>query len=159
MQTAKNALKSGGPSGSSTETQIDISNPNLTANDFHFTPPNGAALKDSLFGGQSAFTKPTQSPTGTSSSYETVDAPVVKVFSAMDGDNKFVAYLAKWKGYDVIVSDVLARSDFKVGDTIRFMAQKISASGTSKFSSLSFTLLNLNFSAFTPHSSKPSSSS
>jgi hypothetical protein len=157
MQTAKNSLKNGGPSGSSTETQIDISNPDLTANDFHFTLPNGTALKDSLFGPQAGFTKLTQSSSGSSSSYETVDAPVVKVFSAMDGDNKFVAYLVKWKGSDVIVSDVLARSDFKAGDTIRFLAQKISASGASKFSSLSFTLLSQSFSA--SHSSKSSGSS
>ena len=88
---------------------------------------------------QAGFTKPTQNTPGSSSSYETVDAPVVKVFSAMDGNNKFIAYLVKWKGSDVIVSDPLARSDFKVGDTVRFMAQKIDGPN---YSSLSFVLLN-----------------
>jgi hypothetical protein len=157
MQSARNALKNGGPDGSSTETQIAISSPDLTESDFHFTPPNGAALKDSLFGPQPGFTKTTSLPNGTSSSYETVDAPVEEVFSATDGDNKFIAYLVKRKGSDVIVSDTLARSNFKVGDTIQFLAQKNSAS--SKFSSLSFTLLSLGFPAAAPHLSPSSGSS
>jgi len=138
MQNAKNTLKNSDMSGLSTETHVDISSPNLTENDFHFAPPSGTTLKDSLFSPQSGFTKPVQLPNG-SSSYETVQAPVVKVFSAMNGTNKFVAYLVKWKDFDVIVSDPLARSDFKVGDSISFLAQKIDGD---KYSSLSFTLLS-----------------
>jgi outer membrane lipoprotein-sorting protein len=143
MQHAKDSLKNSNVSGESIETQADISSTDLTANDFHFVPPNGATLKDALMGPQTEFTKPTVHPAaagavGTSSSYEIVEAPVVKVFSATDGDNKFVAYLVQWKGSDVIVSDPLARSNFKVGDTIKFMAQKTNGPG---FSSLSFTFL------------------
>jgi outer membrane lipoprotein-sorting protein len=144
MLHAKDTLKNSDLSGESTETQTDVSSPDMTADDFNFTPPKGATLKESLFGAQTGFTKPVQIPTSNgSSSYEEVHAPVVKVFSTTDGDNKFIAYAVQWKGADVIVSDPLARSDYKVGDTIKFLAQKIdgSKSGSSKFTSLSFTLL------------------
>jgi hypothetical protein len=159
MQNAKNMLKNGGLSGSSTETQSDISSPDLTESDFHFTPPTGTALKDSLLGPQPNFTQTTLHSNGSNSSYETVEAPVAKVFSAMDGDNKFVAYQVKWKNFDVIVSDPLAQSNFKVGDTIQFMALKLDNSDAHKFSLLNFTLLNLSFPASSPHSSSQSGNS
>ena len=81
-------------------------------------------------------------PAGVDSSFDMVEAPVLKVFSAADDGHRFVAYQVKWKGSDVIVSDPLAQSTFKVGDRIRFMAHRITirrpAPGTT---SLGFTLL------------------
>ena len=64
-------------------------------------------------------------PAGVKSSFDTEEATVLKVFSAAEGEHRFVAYLVKWKGFEVIVSDALARSNFKAGDTIRFIAQRI----------------------------------
>lgn len=82
-----------------------------------------------------------QLPAGVQSSFDTEEATVLKVFSAQDGEHRFVAYMVKWKDSEVIVSDALARSDFEVGDTISFMAQKITLPQPPMgVSSLSFTL-------------------
>lgn len=77
------------------------------------------------------------------SDYETLQAPVIKVYSVKQGDFKFTAYVVNWKDAEVIVSDPLAGSDFKAGDTIQFMAQRVhlKKSGVD-VSSLNFTLLN-----------------
>jgi hypothetical protein len=79
---------------------------------------------------------------GLTNSYDVVQSPVLKVYSAKEGKHRFVAYLVKWKDSEVIVSDPLAKSDYKVGDTISFLAQKITVeqkdSGT--VDSLAFTL-------------------
>ncbi len=141
MASAQQALK-GGSSGLSTETQTEIATPNLGASDFQFTPPPGATLKETLFdgSGSSQTIKSSPSSSGATGSYETVQAPVLKVFSARDGTNKFVAYLVKWKDFEVVVSDPLAKTDLKVGDTVKFLAQKIDVGKTS--ASLAFTLLN-----------------
>jgi len=75
------------------------------------------------------------------SSYEVVESPVIKTYTAKDGKHRFVAYLVKWRGSEVIVSDPLAESEYKVGDKISFLAQKISVEKDSKKTdSLSFTL-------------------
>lgn len=77
------------------------------------------------------------------STFETVEAPVLKVYSAEEGGYRFVAYLVKWKNSKVVVSDPLARSQFHVGDKISFMAQKVRLSGSpTKVSSLNFILLD-----------------
>lgn len=79
---------------------------------------------------------------GITSSYDVVQSPVLKVYTAKDGKHRFVAYLVKWNDSEVIVSDPLAQSDYKVGNTISFLAQKTTVekkdSGT--VDSLSFTL-------------------
>ncbi len=79
---------------------------------------------------------------GITSSYEVVESPVLKVFAVKDGKHSFVAYLVKWKNSEVIVSDALAESNFKVGDKISFLAQKttVEKKGGSTVDSLSFTL-------------------
>jgi hypothetical protein len=59
------------------------------------------------------------------SSFDTVDAPVLKVFSAEQDGHRFVAYLVEWNDSEVIVSDPLGGSTFQEGDEIRFLAQKI----------------------------------
>ena len=81
-------------------------------------------------------------PKAVPSTFDMMEAPVLRVFSAEEGGHRFIAYLVKWKDYEVIVSDPLARSHFQAGDRIRFMAQKVSLSGSSmQVSSLNFHLL------------------
>lgn len=49
---------------------------------------------------------------------------VKKVFTASSDGHRFIAYMVDWNGNDVIVSDSLARSDFKVGEEISFLVMK-----------------------------------
>ncbi|MCY2975868.1 MAG: hypothetical protein NTW52_14530 [Planctomycetota bacterium] len=79
-------------------------------------------------------------PKNVKSSFETLEGSVLQVFSAKEDDHRFVAYLVKWKDFEVIVSDPLARSDLKKGDEIRFMAQKVDLPNVS---TLNFTILPL----------------
>lgn len=53
---------------------------------------------------------------------ERFEARVVKVYAAQDGEARFRAYVVTWKGQEVIASDSLARTDFKVGETITVLA-------------------------------------
>ncbi len=81
---------------------------------------------------------------GVSNGYNIIHLPVVKVFTAKDGEHRFLAYLVKWKGSEVIVSDVLARSTYKVGDTIPIVVMKTSLDqkdGT-RINTLAFTVGN-----------------
>lgn len=64
-------------------------------------------------------------PPGVKGSHEVLDGAVLKVYSAKEGEHRFVAYVVKWKDAEVVVSDPLAQTDFKVGDTIKFLAQKL----------------------------------
>ncbi len=81
--------------------------------------------------------------TDVQSTFDVVEAPVLKVYSAEEGGHRFVGYLVKWKNFEVVVSDPLARSQFQKGDKIRFMAQKLSLPGSPmKVSSLNFILLD-----------------
>lgn len=79
-------------------------------------------------------------PTGRSS-YEVVESPVLKVYTVQDNKHRFVSYLVKWKGSEVIVSDTLAQSNYEIGDTISFLALKttVEQDGVS-VNSLSFQL-------------------
>ena len=52
---------------------------------------------------------------------ETANLKVLKVFSAKDGEGRFQAYMVNWKGQDVIVDDVLVKTDYHEGDTIRVL--------------------------------------
>lgn len=73
------------------------------------------------------------------SSFTTVKAPVIKVYSTSDAGHNFIAYVVDHGGKEVVVSDPLGRSSYKAGDTIEFMIQKIELSGGKKM--LSFTLV------------------
>jgi hypothetical protein len=79
---------------------------------------------------------------GVRSSAEVVQAPILKVYTAVDGKHRFVAYLVKWKNSEVIVSDPLSQSNYKVGDKISFLAQRTSVEkpGGGTIDTLSFTL-------------------
>lgn len=49
---------------------------------------------------------------------ERVELKVLKVFSAKDGAAIFRAYLVEYKGQEVVVSDTLAKTNHRVGDTV-----------------------------------------
>lgn len=89
------------------------------------------------FGADSLIVEP-----GIASSYDVRSLPVLKVFSAKDGDHQFVAYLVKWKESEVVVSDPLAQSRYKVGDQIPVLVIKTSLDKKdgNKIHELSFTL-------------------
>lgn len=75
-------------------------------------------LAVTLFAAEKQAAAPPASP-GT---HETFKAEVLKVFSATDSNAVFRAYLVKWKGQEVIVSDPLVSSDYRVGDTVSVLA-------------------------------------
>lgn len=105
-------------------------------------PMFGAVVLGSMTG-LGASPQTPQLPVGTQSSFDTEEATVLKVFSAEEGEHRFVGYVVKWKGSEVIVSDILARSEFEVGDTIKFIAQKINVARSSLcVSALKFTLID-----------------
>ena len=95
-----------------------------------------------MLGMPRAFAQTPPLPRGTQGTFDTVEAPVLKVFSAEQDEHRFIAYLVKWKDFDVIVSDPLGRSNFRKGDEIRFLAQRVSLPNTSNdVSALMFTLV------------------
>lgn len=53
------------------------------------------------------------------------EAEILKVYAVDDQGTKFRAYGIKYKGKDVIVSDDLAKTDYKVGEKIDYMAMRI----------------------------------
>ena len=53
MEQSQKVLKAG-LKGSSTELHASVSSPELNTNDFNFSPPEGAVLKESLFGAMSS---------------------------------------------------------------------------------------------------------
>jgi hypothetical protein len=61
-------------------------------------------------------------PVGERMPPERLQLKVLKVFAAKDGDAIFRAYLVKWKDQEIVVSDTLAKSNFKEGDTITVLA-------------------------------------
>jgi hypothetical protein len=75
-------------------------------------------------------------------SYETIETKVLKVYEAKDGNADFRAYVVVWKGQEVVVSDPLARSNHKEGDTIKILAMRHGlARGEKGQETLSFQVL------------------
>jgi hypothetical protein len=68
---------------------------------------------------------------------EVGQAEILKVYSMDDGDAKFRAYGIKYKGNDVVVSETLGRTNYKVGESINFLVTR-SKSGAMLFQSYSF---------------------
>ena len=64
-------------------------------------------------------------PAGMAGCYSTQKAKVDKVFAAHQDGARFRAYQIKWMNQDVIISDMMASTDFKEGDEITFMVQSI----------------------------------
>lgn len=90
--------------------------------------------------------QPTQPamPAGMTGGYETVQSKILKVYSAEDNGAQFRAYVVKWKDSEVIVSDMLGKTNKKEGDTITFMAQRMEMpQGGEKIKMLQFMILEL----------------
>ena len=64
-------------------------------------------------------------------SFTVTKATVIKVYSATDpSGHRFVSYAVDRGGVEIVVSDTLAKTTYKVGDTIKYLDQKIDISGT-----------------------------
>ncbi len=61
-------------------------------------------------------------PVGERMPPERLELKVLKVYAAKDGDAIFRAYVVLWKEQEVIVSDSLAKTNYKEGDTITVLA-------------------------------------
>lgn len=62
-------------------------------------------------------------------------AAVIKVYSATDpSGHRFVCYVVDRGGVEIVVSDTLAGTTYKVGDVIEYLDQKIEISGTKTLS-------------------------
>ena len=66
---------------------------------------------------------------------------VTKVYSGSDSGFKFISYAVKYKDNEIIVSDTLAESNYKVGDEIKFIAARIGLSKSDK--TVSYEILDL----------------
>jgi beta-lactamase regulating signal transducer with metallopeptidase domain len=53
------------------------------------------------------------------------DGKILKVYAAKDGEAIFHAYVVTWKGYEVVVEDPLAKSNYKEGDTIKVLPMNL----------------------------------
>ena len=77
------------------------------------------------------------------SSHTTATATVLKVYSTTDvAGHVFIAYVVNHNGVDVVVSDALARSSHKVGDTIQFMEMKMQIS-EGKYKTIAYSFLDI----------------
>ena len=71
-------------------------------------------------------------------SFTVTKATVLKVYSATDPTgHRFISYVVDRGGDEIVVSDTLAKSTYKVGDTIEYLDQKIEVSGVK---TLNFTI-------------------
>jgi hypothetical protein len=99
-----------------------------------------ALISPVLFAQQ--FTPPALPP-GAKGSGERVESDVLKVYEMQDRGATFRAYVVKYKGNEVVVSDTLARSSKKVGDKIMFVVSRAELPlGTEKLHVLSFQILD-----------------
>jgi len=64
-------------------------------------------------------------PASSPGSHETFTSEVLKVFSATDSNAVFRAYLVKWKGQEVVASDPLVTTEYRVGDTATVLAMNL----------------------------------
>jgi hypothetical protein len=56
--------------------------------------------------------------------YTIETAQIAEVLKTEDAGFKFISYVVSWKNHRVVVSDPIADTDYKVGDTIKFMAHR-----------------------------------
>lgn len=70
----------------------------------------------------------TVQPANTKGGMEKAEAKILKVYAYAQEPHRFVAYVVEWKGREIVVSDTLAKSDFKAGDMLPFGVHKFSSS-------------------------------
>ena len=56
---------------------------------------------------------------------QTYSSKILKVFSAQSKDAVFIAYLVKWEGKEIIVTDMFSGKAKKTGDSISFISQSL----------------------------------
>lgn len=80
---------------------------------------------------------------GGKSTYHTVQAEVLKVFSAAAEGAVYRAYLVEWEGQEVVISasPSLRTVNYEVGDTIRFIVNRFESKKYEMTPALSFNLL------------------
>src|SRR6476661_5521898 len=84
---------------------------------------------------------PPTPPPGMKTNAETVEADILKVYSMEDQGAKFRAYVVKYKGNEVIVSDGMAMTNKQVGDKIKIMVFRAEVPlGATKVSTLRFDI-------------------
>ena len=78
---------------------------------------------------------------------EQVEADILKVYSMEDQGAKFRAYVVKYKGNEVIVSDGMAMTNKQVGDKIKLTVFRQEASaGAIKINALKFEVFGFGLS-------------
>ena len=83
-------------------------------------------------------------PPGMKSQSEKVEAEILKVYALDDQGARFRAYVVKYKGTEVIVSDDLGTTQNKIGDKITFLAFRAQAPlGAEKVNLLQFKIMAL----------------
>lgn len=88
------------------------------------------------------FTPPALPP-GVKGKGEAAEAEILKVYSMEDQGATFRAYVVKYKGNEVTVSDTLAATSKKVGDKITILATRVEVPfGDRKIHSLSFQIMS-----------------
>jgi hypothetical protein len=88
------------------------------------------------------FTPPALPP-GVKGTGERAESEILKVYAMEDQGSTFRAYVVKYKGNEVVVSDPLATTSKKVGDKITILATRVEAPlGARTVRTLSFQILN-----------------
>ena len=78
---------------------------------------------------------------------EQAEAEILKVYSMEDQGAEFRAYVVKYKGNEVIVSDDMAMTSKQVGEKIKFTVfRQETAAGTIKINMLKFTVTGFGLS-------------
>ena len=62
---------------------------------------------------------------GTKGYYGIEKGVILKLYAVQDNGACFRAYVVNWKNKDIIVSDMFCKTNYKVGDTIIYLAQSI----------------------------------
>jgi len=68
-------------------------------------------------------------PGATSQTIKTVSAPILKVYTAASDGHTYVSYLVKWNETEIVVNDPMGTSEYKVGESLNFIVQKIRLPG------------------------------
>jgi hypothetical protein len=113
---------------------------NINMKAIFFVPLITAIMTQALWAQQ--FTPPA-APPGAKGKGDVVEAEILKVYSMEDQGATFRAYVVKYKGNEVTVSDTLAATTKKVGDKITIIAVRVEVPlGDRKIHSLSFQIMN-----------------
>jgi hypothetical protein len=101
-----------------------------------------ASLMVVLFGSGTQAQQPPAMPPGATGKAEMSEAEILKVYTMQDQGATFRAYVVKYKGNEVVVSDDLATTTKKVGDKVTMMATRVELPlPTGKIHTLNFKVM------------------